>query len=275
MWTFAWSNVFVNVTDTNGAPVPRLAKEDFTLSEDGHPEKIAVFERQSSVPLSIVLAIDTSGSVRKDLSIEQRAARNFVHALLRPVDQMSLVDFSSDVREVVPFTNKPSRLDMGLDNLRTGPATALYDAVYLSAQSLSPHSGRKVLVIISDGGNTVDGVDYAKALEQAVRSEVMVYSIIDVPIEADAGRDTGGEHAMMTLSQETGGKFYYANATQLDRAFQQVSDDLRTQYLLGYYPSRRAPGSDFRKISVHVKAQPPDQPYTVRHRPGYYPNAAP
>ncbi len=268
-------NVFVNVTDTNGAPVPRLTKEDFSLSEDGRPQKIAVFERQSSVPLSMVLAIDTSGSVRKDLSVEQRAARNFIHALLRPVDQLSLVDFSSDVREVVPFTNRLSRLDMGLDNLRTGPATALYDAVYLSSQSLAPHAGRKVLVVISDGGNTVNGVDYAKALEQAVRSEVMVYSIIDVPIEADAGRDTGGEHAMMTLSQETGGKFYYANASELDRAFQQVSDDLRTQYLLGYYPARHAIDSDFRKISVHVNTPPKEPAYTVRHRPGYYPNATP
>jgi Ca-activated chloride channel family protein len=132
------------------------------------------------------------------------------------------------------------------------------------------------LVIISDGGNTVNGVDYAKALEQAVRSEVMVYSIIDVPIEADAGRDTGGEHAMITLSQETGGKYYYANADQLDRAFQQVSDDLRTQYLLGYYPTRRAPtASDFRRITVQLNGEPKDAAYNVRHRPGYYANPSP
>jgi Ca-activated chloride channel family protein len=269
-------NVFVNVTDTNGAPVGRLTQSNFALLEDGSPQRIAVFERQSAMPLSMVLAIDTSGSVRKDLPIEQHAAHNFVHALLRPVDQLALMDFSSDVREVVPFTNRPNRIDAGLESLRPGPATALYDAIYLASQSLASRSGRKVLVIISDGGNTVNGVDYAKALEQAVRSEVMVYSIIDVPIEADAGRDTGGEHAMITLSQETGGKYYYANADQLDRAFQQVSDDLRTQYLLGYYPTRRTPqATDFRRITVQLNGEPKDAAYNVRHRPGYYATPSP
>lgn len=262
-------NVFVNVTDATGAPVGGLAKDDFTLAEDGHPQSIAVFERQSEMPLSIVLAIDTSGSVFKDLPIEKRAARKFVHALLRPVDRFDLIDFSSDVREVVPFTNKLSAIDNGIESLATGPATALYSAVYLSAQSLSNKPGRRVLVLISDGGNTVKGTDYADALEQAVRSETMVYSIIDVPIAADAGRDTGGEHAMITLSQETGGKYYYADAEHLDEVFQKVSEDLRTQYLLGYYPERRIANSDFRSISVMLK-QPANSQYSVRHRTGYY-----
>jgi Ca-activated chloride channel family protein len=262
-------NVFVNVTDANGSPVGGLSRDDFTIAEDGHPQKIAVFEKQANMPLSIVLAIDTSGSVNKDLAIEKRAAHNFVHSLLRPVDSLDLIDFSSDVREVVSFTNKLSRIDYGIENLRTGPATALYDAVYLSAQNLANRPGRKVLVLISDGSNTVKGVDYADALEQAVRSETMVYSIIDVPIEADAGRDTGGEHAMITLSQETGGKYFYADAAHLPEAFQKVSEDLRTQYLLAYYPEHRRTDSDFRTITVTVR-QPANMHYTVRHRTGYY-----
>ena len=262
-------NVFANVTDANGAPVGGLTKDDFSIAEDGHPEKIAVFERESEIPLSIVLAIDTSGSVNKDMLIEKRAARDFVHALLRPVDSMDLIDFSSDVREVVPFTNKLSRIDAGLESLEMGPATALYSAIYLSAQNLANHPGRRVLVLISDGSNTVKGTDYADALEEAVRSETMVYSIIDVPIAADAGRDTGGEHAMITLSQETGGKYYYADAAHLNEAFQKISDDLRTQYLLAYYPEHRLANSDFRTISVTLK-QPANAHYTVRHRTGYY-----
>ncbi|HZU10340.1 MAG TPA: VWA domain-containing protein [Pseudacidobacterium sp.] len=262
-------NVFVNVTDANGSPVGGLTKDDFTIAEDGHPQKIAVFEKQANMPLSIVLAIDTSGSVNKDLSVEKRAAHNFVHSLLRAQDNLDLIEFSDDVREVVPFTNRLSRIDSGIENLRPGPATALYDAVYLSAQNLANRPGRKVLVLISDGGNTVKGVDYADALEQAVRSETMVYSIIDVPIEADAGRDTGGEHAMITLSQETGGKYFYADAAHLADAFQKVSDDLRTQYLLAYYPEHRRTDSDFRTITVTVR-QPPTAHYTVRHRTGYY-----
>lgn len=263
-------NVFVNVTDANGAPVGGLAKEDFSLTEDGRPQKISYFERQSEMPLSVVLAIDTSGSVHKDLLVEKTAAHNFVRALLRPVDQLSLMDFNSDVREVVNFTNSVKRIDFGIENLSTGPATALYDAIYLASQSLAPKQGRKVLVIISDGGNTVKGVDYAQALEQAVRGEVMVYSIIDLPVVADAGRDTGGEHALITLSQETGGKYYYADSGKLDQVFRKVSEDLRTQYLLGYYPSRRTKDSDFRAIEVTLKKQPSGEQYNVRHRTGYY-----
>ena len=264
-------NVFVNVTDQKGVPVGGLTQDDFCLSEDGHPQKIAFFERETGMPLSIVLAIDTSGSTHKDLSIEKSAAHNFVHALMRPVDQLDLMDFNSDVREVVPFTNSVHRVDAGLENLSLGPATALYNAVYLASQSLAQHRGRKVLVIISDGGNTVKGVDYAQALEQALRGEVMVYSIIDLPIVADAGRETAGEHALITLSEETGGKYYYADEGNLDAAFKKVSEDLRTQYLLGYYPGHRATDSPFRAISVTLaKPSPSDSPYTVRHRTGYY-----
>src|SRR5271156_477545 len=103
-------NVFVNVTDDKGSPIPGLTRDEFQLSEDGHPQKIAVFERQSELPLEIVLAIDTSGSVHKDLPLEQDAARHFVHSLLRPVDHLDLMEFADSVREVVFFTNNPGRV---------------------------------------------------------------------------------------------------------------------------------------------------------------------
>jgi Ca-activated chloride channel family protein len=267
-------NVFVNVTDGLGAPVPGLTRDDFLVSEDGHPQKIAVFERQSELPLEIVLAIDTSGSVHKDLSLEQDAARRFVHSLLRPVDHLDLMEFADDVREVVFFTNNPGRVDRGLSVMGRGAATALYSGVYLAAQSLSLRSGRKVLVIISDGGNTVKGTTYDQALEQALRGEVMVYPIIDVPISASAGRDLAGEHALITLAQETGGKYYYADSSSLDRTFAQLSEDLRTQYLLGYYPGNRS-GTDFRSISVKLRASVPGAGYILRNRPGYYPAPKP
>lgn len=264
-------NVFVSVTDANGAPVPNLTQQDFAIAEDGHPQKISFFERDTGMPLSLVMAIDTSGSVHKDLPIEKAAAHNFVHSLMRPVDQLDLMDFNSDVREVVPFTNNLHRIDSGLENLSYGPATALYDAIYLASQSLASRKGRKVLVIISDGGNTVKGVDYPEALEQALRGEVMVYSIIDLPIMADAGRDTAGEHAMITLSQETGGKYYYANSGDLEPIFKKLSEDLRTQYLLGYYPTRRIADASYRSISVSLtKPVITGGPYVVRHRTGYY-----
>jgi Ca-activated chloride channel family protein len=168
---------------------------------------------------------------------------------------------------VVPFTNDLRRLDWGLDNLDFGPATALYDAVYLSAQMLGPRSGRKALIVITDGGNTVKDVDYPQALEQAIRSEMMVYPLIDLPILNDAGRDTGGEHALITLSQETGGKYYYAEFGDVSGAFRKISEDLRTQYLIGYYPVQRRSATDFRRIQVTLKG---NSPYTLRYRPGYY-----
>lgn len=270
-------NVFVNVTDPSGSPIGGLTQNDFSLREDGVPQKISYFERQTDMPLSLVLAIDTSGSVRKDLDLERRAAHDFIHALLRPVDQLDVIDFNSDVREVVPFTSDMHRIDAGLNNLETGPATALYDAIYLASQILAPRHGRKVLVVISDGGNTIQGVDYNDALDEAIRSEVMVYSLIDLPILNDAGRDTGGEHALITLSQGTGGKFYYAQYGDLTRAFQQVSEDLRTQYLIGYYPVQRRSQSEFRRIDLTLKpgATPTAVVDTLRYRPGYYAPPAP
>jgi Ca-activated chloride channel family protein len=265
-------NVFINVTDAHGAPVPNLTKSDFSLSQDGVPQKIAYFERQTNMPLSIVLAIDTSGSVYIDHSLEIRAARDFIHALMRPVDQMDLIDFNSSVDEIVPFTSDVRLLDRGLDHLTQGPATALYDAVWLSSQRLAGRHGRKVLVVISDGGNTISGIDYPQALDQALRDEVMIYSIIDVPIVADAGRDTGGEHALISLSQGTGGKYYYAEYGHLAEAFQQLSQDLRTQYLIGYYPAPRRTESDFRRIHVELRpgAVPNASADTLRYRPGYF-----
>lgn len=264
-------NVFVNVTDANGAPVGGLDKQNFLLFEDGRPQEIKVFERQSDLPLNIVLAIDTSGSVRKDMGVELDAAHHFVHSFLRPIDQLDLMEFSDDVREIVGFTSNLGRIDRGLNDIRGGAATALYSAVYLAAESLAPYSGRKVLVLISDGGNTVKGTTYDMALEQAVRDEAAVYSIIDVPIAASAGRDLAGEHAMITLSQETGGKYYYADSSSLDQAFEKVSEDLRTQYLLAYYP-KPSTNSGFRSISVRLNDVPQGSDYTVRNRTGYYPS---
>ena len=262
-------NVFVNVTDQNGAIVGGLTREDFAISEDGKPQQIAVFERQSELPLNLTLAIDTSGSVRKDMTAEADAARRFAHALLRPQDQMSLLQFATDVRELTPFTNKLSQIDRGLGQLRGDWATALYDAILLGSQRLGGNPGRKVLVVISDGDDTAKSATYAQALEAALRNEVMIYTIIDVPIEASAGRDLGGEHALITLAEQTGGKSFYESDGGLDKAFARVSDDLRTQYLLGYYPKKQEPGRAFHRIQVTIPRAATDA-FNIRHKTGYF-----
>ncbi len=262
-------NLYVNVTDQSGAIVGGLTKDDFRVAEDGRPQTIAIFERQSELPLSIMLAIDTSLSVRKDLSEEKRAAGHFARDLLRQQDQMGLIEFATYVSQLVPFTNDVKRIDRGLMQLKPGEATALYDAIYLGSQSLAPKQGRKVLVVVSDGGNTTGDEDYPQALEQAQRGDVMIYALIDVPIEASAGRDLGGEHALITLAESTGGKSFYVDEGGLDKAFQKVSDDLRTQYLIGYYPTKQPPGQSFHRISVTVPRAATGV-YNIRCKTGYY-----
>ena len=126
------------------------------------------------------------------------------------------------------------------------------------------------MVVITDGGDTVSQVDYQEAVRAAQQAEAIVYSIIIVPIEASAGRDTGGEHALIQLSDDTGGKYFYATSVpQLDDAFRQISDELRTQYLLAYYPSQRLSDSDFRRIQVGSRTARRFR-FNVRHRTGYY-----
>jgi Ca-activated chloride channel family protein len=266
-------NIFVNVTDRHGSLVGDLTKDDFAVTEDGRPQQITVFERQSELPLNLTLAIDTSGSVKKDMAEEADAAHRFVHAILRPKDQMSLLQFATDVTELAPFTNKESLIDRGLDRLHADHATALYDAIVLGSDKLGPKQGRKVLVLVSDGGDTAKSSTYDQALEAALRNEVIIYSLIDVPIEASAGRDLGGEHALITLAEQTGGKSYYVSEEGLDKAFAHVSSDLRTQYLIGYYPHHQEPGRIFHRLSVTVP-RASTQDFNVRHKTGYYVDAA-
>jgi Ca-activated chloride channel homolog len=262
-------NIFVNVTDRNGAIVGGLTRDDFKVNEDGRPQQISVFERQSELPLNLTLAIDTSGSVRKDMAEEAEAARHFVHAILRPQDQMSLLQFATEVKELSSFTNSEAQIDRGLGRLHADYATALYDAILLGSEGLGKRDGRRVLVLVSDGGDTAKSTTYQEALESALRHEVMIYSIIDVPIEASAGRDLGGEHALITLAEQTGGKSFYVSSGGLDKAFSQVSDDLRTQYLIGYYPHNQEPGRIFHRIEVTVP-RAATQDFNVRHKTGYY-----
>jgi len=268
-------NVFVTVTDSGGSPVSSLKEEDFQVFEDGKPQKIAVFHRESELPLSIVVAIDTSLSTRGDQKLELESARRFAHAILRPVDGLALFQFSEIVDQVTPFTADVRVIDRAINHIHSGAATALYDTLYLGSDALLQRRGRKVMVVITDGGDTVSQTSYQDAVREAQQAEVILYSIIIVPIENSAGRDIGGEHALIQLSRDTGGKYFYASGMeQLDAAFRQISDELRTQYLIAYYPSTRLSDSDFRRIEIKIDPASKDYPdpasLQVRHRTGYY-----
>lgn len=270
-------NVHVTVVDRQGAPVAGLVQGNFRLAEDGVPQDIRVFAKESEMPLSIVLAIDSSLSTRTSLKLELESARRFIHSIMRPQDALTLYQFAEQVTELVRFTPDLRTIDRGIDRVRVGSATALYDAVYLGSQALERRQGRKVLVVITDGGDTMSQVDYQEALRAAQQSEAIVYSIIIVPIESSAGRNTGGEHALIQFSNDTGGRYYYAKSLpELDRVFQQISDQLRTQYLLGYYPKQRLSDSDFRRLEVTLAPAADGPPadelpdLRARYRTGYY-----
>jgi len=279
-------NIPLNVADAHGAPVGDLTVDDFTLAEDGKPQKIAIFERSTTSPLSIVLAIDASESVLRDENLERNAAKHFVKALIREQDEVDLMDFSDTVREIVPFTNNLRRIDAGLSEIQRGDATALYDAIYLASQRLGEtHSApaapaqaadlrRRVIVLITDGNDTVRGSHYTQAIEEAERAGAMVYSLIIVPVYADAGRNTAGEHALIQMADDTGGKYYYvSDPKDLEPALRHVSDDLRTQYLLAYYAPPRDTRRDdaaLRTVSIKLKDPALSERYDLRYRKSYF-----
>lgn len=271
-------NVAVNVVDATGATVGGLGRDDFEIFEDNKPQKIAVFEKDSATPLEIVLAIDASESVFGDTRLERDAAKHFVNALLRPEDALDLMDFADTVREIVPFTDDRKRIERGLGEMQHGDETALYDAIYLAADRLATRpqdkGQRRVMVLITDGVDTSKGTGYPAAVEQAQRAGAMVYSIIIVPVEADAGRNTGGEHALIQMAEDTGGRYYYVeDPKDLEPAFAHVSDDLRTQYLLGYYAPRQTEEGAFHRIGVRLKDPALRGKYRLRYRTGYYGSA--
>lgn len=269
-------NVTLNVVDKHGSPVGGFEKSDFRIFEDGAPQPIAVFERDASSPLSIVLAMDASETVVTSQRLEREAAKHFIRTILRPQDQLALIDFADKVHEIVPFTNQARNVEQGLDDIRQGDETALFDAVSFASDRLSQTAlsagRRRVLVIISDGGDDVRRTNYNEAIEAAQRADAMIFSIILVPVAADAGRNTGGEHTMIQMSEDTGGKYYYvSDPADLEPAFRHVSDDLRTQYLLGYYAPHRSDDSSFRRIQVRFADPAKAETLSLRYRTGYYP----
>lgn len=265
-------NVVATVKDATGKPVGALEQENFSVWAAGAPQEIAVFERQTDRPLSVALLFDASLSVAKELKFEQEAARRFARNLLgrgsHAADRIAVYKFSSFVAEVQDFTRSLERLEKALYSIRPESGTSVYDALYLAAQKLEKREGRKVIIIITDGGDTTSGVQFAEALESAQLADAVVYSIIVVPITSDAGRNLGGENALKTLSASTGGiAFRQHSETDLDRAFREIEQDLRIQYLIGFYPRGIPAGTErFHRIELRV-----DRPgVRVLARSGYF-----
>lgn len=232
--------LLASVRDANGAVLTSLNKEDFHVLADGVPQDVALFERTTEVPLSISILIDTSGSTRMDLPYEIGAVTKFLRALVKdgnPQDSFALYSFNWQVRLEAEFNRNVHRAEQGLKALKGEGGTSLYDAIYLASDELATREGRHVMVIVTDGGDTTSYKKFGDAQRAAQRADTVLYPIVVVPIPNDAGRNLGGEHALETLGINTGGRsFYPAGFEQLDKTFADILHELRTQYLIGFYP---------------------------------------
>jgi len=263
--------LLVSVHDASGALLTNLNKEDFKVLDSGKPQTIAVFERNTSLPLSVAILIDTSGSTETSLHYEVSSIQHFLSTLLaggNPQDAFALYSFNWRTNLEADFSRSERRADRALHALHGEGGTSLYDAIYLASDTLVHREGRHVMIVVTDGGDTTSYKQYPDALAAAQRADAVLYPIIVVPINADAGRNTGGEHALVTLAQSTGGKaFYPEGADQLNNAFADILHELRTQYLIGFYPQ----DVPERVHSYHaVNVQIPRPALRISARSGYY-----
>jgi Ca-activated chloride channel family protein len=265
-------HILATVKNQAGQLVGGLHKEDFEIYDNGARQEVAVFERQTDQPLSVALLIDVSGSTAIDLKYEIDSASRFLHALLNegnPGDQAAIYSFDDQVTLEQNFTHNLTLLEDRLKRIHGTAGTSLYDAIYLAArQGLEARQGRKAMVIVSDGGNTTSAKDSHQALAAAQMADSVIYPVVVMPITSDAGRNIGGENALTFMAQSTGGSAFFPSlGASLDRTFSDIIAELRTEYLLGFYPHAVPLTKDrYHKLAVHVK-QPNLQ---VSARSGYY-----
>ena len=266
--------MLATVKNAQGQLVGGLNKDEFTITDNDVPQEVALFERNTSQPLSIAMLVDTSRSTEREKRYELGAVRKFMKALVRegnPGDTLGLYSFNYQVTMEANFTRNMDRLDAALGRLKSEGATALYDAIYLAGDDLEHREGRRVVVVVSDGGDTISKVRFEKALEALHRANAVIYAVLLVPVAGDAGRNMRGENALTTLTNWTGGKIFFpTHGEALDEAFQQILRDLRTQYLIGYYPRNIAATKErFHKVKLGVTRPA----HTVSARNGYFADA--
>lgn len=274
-------NLIVSVTDAGGRPVANLPREAFAVTEEGKEQKIDVFESETQLPLDLTLMIDTSLSALKELEFEKEASMRFIRRVVRPGDGLSVFGFAEAVEQYTAFTSNLDQLDSGVRRMAPGAGTSLYDAVYLAGKSLlrRPAGRRRVIVLVTDAGETTSSATFEDARRSALVSEAMLYTIVSQPVKSDAGRNLAGEHALATITDATGGAMFTADLQQLDGIFEEINRELRTQYRLAYYPKPAPPPRGMRNVDVRVVAGATDRGdparYTVRHRKVYFTGGSP
>jgi Ca-activated chloride channel family protein len=263
--------VITTVKTQTGGIVGSLGKDDFEVYDNGVRQEIVHFQRQTDQPLSVALMIDVSGSTAIDLSYEIESGGKFLKALLaegNPEDRAALYTFDDTVRQEQGFTHNYASLTAALKRIHGSAGTSLFDAICLVSKELEPRDGRKVIVIVSDGGETSSRWTSHDALQAAQLADAVIYPIVVTPVTSDAGRNRGGENFLKYVADGTGGRaFPPAPHGQLDKAFAEIVSDLRTEYYLGFYPHGVPLSKDkWHKLEVHEKSGK----LQVFARNGYY-----
>ena len=287
--------LFFNVKDKHGALIPNLAKDNFDLFEDGKPQTIKYFKAESDLPLTLGMLIDSSGSQTRVLDMEKEVGGSFLESTLRPKDEAFVISFDVDITLLQDFTNSVSRLRHALNQAKIntggvgcsggpigpqgpipcsggGPrGTALYDAVYLASHDEFAHEvGRKAMILLTDGEDEGSRLKIKDAIEAAQKADAICYVLLiaDRGFYGLGNFGYSGDSEMKKLTQETGGRVIEVGnkIEKLRQAFDQISEELRSQYNIGYTPTNTARDGSFRKVQI----KPKHTDYKVQARSGYY-----
>lgn len=285
-------NILCSVRDRHGALIPNLSKEDFIVLEDGKPQEIKYFTRETDLPLTIGLLIDVSASQQNLIDIEKRAAYQFFSHVLRKKDEAFLISFGSEAELLQDYTGSPKLLEAGLEGLHVnsdagglhpGPVptvyqprgTVLFDAVFLAAHDkLTSEVGRKVLVLITDGEDQGSRLSKREAIEAAQKANAVIYSIyyVDRAFYARHGAYFGGvsDGDLKKMSEETGGRVFHVDRKNtLESVFDQLQAEMRSQYSIGYSSTNGKQDGTYRHLEIHTR----DKDLKAQARKGYYATA--
>jgi len=290
--------LFFNVKDKHGALIPSLTKDNFDVFEDGKAQTIKYFKAESDLPLTLGILIDSSGSQQRVLDMEKEVGASFLENIIRPKDEAFVLSFDVDVDLLQDFTNSISRLRHALYEAKintggvgcsggpigpqgpipcssSGPrGTLLYDAVYLASHDVLSHEvGRKAMILLTDGEDQGSRLKIKDAIEAAQKADAICYVILiaDRGFYGFGGFGYSGDTEMKKLTQETGGRVIDVGnkPDKLRKAFDEISNELRSQYNIGYTPTNTARDGSFRK--VEIKSKPAE--YKIQARSGYYATA--
>ncbi|HZV59639.1 MAG TPA: VWA domain-containing protein [Candidatus Eremiobacteraceae bacterium] len=261
-------NVLVSVVDDHNRPAPDLPREAFEIYEEGVRQKVEIFEPETQQPLDLALMIDSSLSAHKEIVFEREAAAHFIRQILRPSDRLAIYSFDENVKRIANFSGDVAALQEALKKIADGAGTSIYDALVASSRDLEERQEdrRRVVIMVTDGGETTSRADFDAARVAALRAGILLYTIVIRPVKNENGRNTAGEHALETITDSTGGGMFFPDEPQeLDKIFDRIDKELRTQYRLAYYPTPHGPANSYRTLEVKVLKPG----FQTRHRKKY------